>query len=624
MSKRKKHSIELEEKCMEKLFQFVRSFMERKTMKNIPIKFQFKGLKEEHATAVFNIWFRLDYVTPFGKRMIEHFLEEESNNLSKEEKEILRELNKSFISIYKVMDMTNGYLIIKDLINNEQHILLYDEGSRILKGHVFSGRIVNILGNLELIGVTTHFDPVVEEIIVENINKHYNNIRAHRPQITMKEFLKNYSNIVYEVLDNILRTFSDEEEEIPLEVKQQLDKFAKYMFEKERLKESTVKKHTNKLFEFYWYYLKEIGKTLYDIDDDMIDTFIMNGIVDNFMRSKSDLSSYITSIKKFAKHLNKIGIIGKKDYGDILEVAKNKDYYIRKFEEYEANPFEDIDDFHNWLIDEHLEDVDISEVEAPIDYDEELAEIIKKYNYNEIHEFIQDYNKYIDYLSNNNVKATKINKHINRKDLLKLNKIITNGINIEKRINQKHIPILHLFYKFSVDKGIITVDDKNYINIEKKLEEYNELSKEEKTSAFINYIWNEANWREFADDNMEMIEREYELRDEFIKVLSKLKVEKYYDSRDIRRTYKEENDISFRYPMAVAHVFNTKIIRYFSYIGLLDIQYKKVKSNYDLMFGDDIDKIQISKLGKEAFKYLYKQNQDIDMSNVINLFDYKR
>lgn len=626
--KTKKESILLTQRCMEKLFEFIRSFMKRNEMKDVPTEFEFKGMDKEHATLVFNIWFSLDYITPFGKRFIEHFLEE-SKNLSREEREVLRELNKSFVSIYKVKNIKNDYFIVNDLINNEEHILLENEDNEMKIGYVFVGRIANILGNLELTGIATYFDPTAEKIMVDNINKYYNAFKVHNPHTTKNKFLKNFSNLVYQILDTIIEIYSEEEEEIPLEIKQQLDKFREHLNKNENLKESTVAKHVNKLFEFYWYYLSDTEKTLYDINGYIIDSFITYGIFDNFMTSKSDILSYITSIKKFGKYLKERDIINKKSYESIVKVAKNRDYYIREFHDYEEKSLDDIYDFSEMVLDDFQEDIDVLDENPSIAYDEELALIAGKYNSDKTSDFIADYEKYADYLSSNNVKATKINKYINRKHLLELNDIISNKVDTKKNINQKHTPILHLFFKFSHDKGIITIDDKDYINIGKKIDEYNKLNKEEKIAAFINYIWNEANWREFTDDNMIMNYEEYELRNEFIKIFSKLKIGKYYDFEKIRKKYKEE-DVSkcqnpllvFRYPMATAHVFNTKIIRYFSYIGLLDIQYREVKNSYYLMYGDDIDKIKISKFGREVFKYLHKNNQDIDISNVIDLFHY--
>jgi len=602
---------------MDKLFNYIEYFVTRKGISDVHSQFQFRGLDEKHASIVFNMWLTLDYVTPHGKTFIEHFLREKSKGLSKEEVDILKGLNKSFVSLFKVLDTKNDYIILKDLINNKEFILLNHQYIKIKRGYVFLGRNANLLGKFELVGEMTFVDPKVEETILEVINRSYSIFKNHEPNLTMKIFLKKYSNLIYELIDPILQ--ENIQEEIPQDIKNKLNEFGRHLEFNERLKNQTIRKHLDRVFEFYWYYLRDIDKGLYEIDGDVLKDFLTEGITNDFISSKTELASYITSIKKFAKYLKEKGIIQKEAYDSIVEISKNKDYYIEMFHEFDIGSYDNIVDF-----DEALDYF----IDPCFNVDSQIARIVEKYNYDTTQRFLEDYKTFLEYLTNNDVKATNINNYINRKNILKLNDILENRIKIEGTVNQKDIPIIHLFYQFSKDKEILALNDRGYIVVEREeIEDFNGLNPNEQVATLINYIWYEANWNEFADESVfSGIDEEYQLRDEYLRILSRLKTDRFYDFSEIKMSYKEEDPhgfIPYKYPFGGAHVLNTKVVRYFSYIGLLEIQYKKVNSKYDRIYGEDIDKIKITKLGRELFKYLYKNHQDNDNTNVINLSDYR-
>ena len=50
----------------------------------------------------FNVWVSIDYRTHYGKSFIEHMLEEKPHGLTLWKKEILRERNKSYISLFEI------------------------------------------------------------------------------------------------------------------------------------------------------------------------------------------------------------------------------------------------------------------------------------------------------------------------------------------------------------------------------------------------------------------------------------------------------------------------------------------------------------------------------------------
>lgn len=77
--------------------------------------------------------------------------------------------------------------------------------------------------------------------------------------------------------------------------------------------------------------------------------------------------------------------------------------------------------------------------------------------------------------------------------------------------------------------------------------------------------------------------------------------------------------------MQTAFVFSPRILKYFSYLGLLVIELDTAANNFRQNYGLNIEKIKINKLESEIFKYLAeikatdKKNKS-KKGKVINLF----
>ncbi|SHH73210.1 Phage integrase, N-terminal SAM-like domain [Caloranaerobacter azorensis DSM 13643] len=414
-------------------------------------------------------------------------------------------------------------------------------------------------------------------------------------------------------------------------IEKQIKEFENYLRDEKGLSEKTIEVHIRNLREFYRFYLEDTNITLVDINADMVEEFIMDGIIDMFFHSKNDLSSNITTLRKFVSYLKKKKYIDAENYNKITDILKNKDYYIEKFVRYK-DVIERKISFEDWFDDNYQDEI----VSIEFEIDKKLKNIIDEYILDENNSFITDFDTYIDYIAKNKVKVTKLNKYIQRKHLLNLNDMMINSIEVKKTVNQIDIPILHLFYKFGVDNFILTIDDKDNISISSNISKYDELSINEKIAVFIDYIWNKMDWNEIG---LQDIKEEYQNRKEFAKILARLETCRYYDYENVTILHRlegsEANIFGFLVPtvipgcMHVAQVFNSRILKYFSYLGLLEISFKEDANVSYKKYGYDIDKIKVSKFGKEIFKYLGGTDNLIEETKnmkgkVINLFSRKK
>jgi len=181
---------------------------------------------------------------------------------------------------------------------------------------------------------------------------------------------------------------------------------------------------------------------------------------------------------------------------------------------------------------------------------------------------------------------------------------------------------------------------------EAKLAEYEELETSEKLALFIDYIWNKSNWDDFDSYGWERHKDEYDNRNKYVKTLAILDVGKYYQYFQVINLHDIENlnnlsddgQIDFfdlfnsgfsMESMRFAYIFNTVIIRFFSYLSLIEIKVNKDANTYQKKFGIDIEEIKVNEIGKRVFEYLSgekieKTKKSKDKGKIINLFNKKK
>lgn len=625
--------LNLQENTTLKLMDYIEGFLKKGRLKDAAIDFNYTGADEEDAYFVFNTWFSMDYITPYGKSFIRHFLEEKGHKLSEYERKILEDREKSYVSLYEIININRENITVYDLLCKKMYVLYQPENLDLFEiGDIFLSRVANLLGRKKFIGFFQQIDPRAKNLLLNSIFDDYHNLQHEEPTLKIEQYLKKYSNRVYYILDQIYGFSNNEQTN---EIENQIKEFENYLRDKKGLTERTIDSHIRNLEEFYYFYLEDSDITLVDINADIIESFIIDGIIDGFFYSKNDLSSNITTLKKFASYLKEKKYIDEEKYIDIIEVLKDKDYYINKFIRYK-DVIEHKLSFEDWFADNYQ---DKKAKNIKIEIDKKLKKIIDEFLEDEDNSFIIDFEVFIDYISKNKVKVTKLNKYIQRKHLLKLNDMMINKMDIKKTVNQIDIPLLHLFYHFSVDNSILIIDDKDNITINTNIHKYKDLSVVEKIAIFIDYIWNKADWEEIGLQDMFGVKEEYKNRNEFAKVLAHLEVDKYYDYEHVTALHKSRDDkfdlfnllIPATIPgcMHMAHVFNSRILKYFSYLGLLELKFKEDAKDFSRNFGYDIDMIKINRFGQEIFKYLGDiKKADSDkkskMGKVIDFFTRKK
>ncbi|MFD0697782.1 hypothetical protein ACFQZT_27270 [Paenibacillus sp. GCM10027628] len=138
--------------------------------------------------------------------------------------------------------------------------------------------------------------------------------------------------------------------------KSEIDLFAKQLNDGGKLKSDTVEKHVSRiLFVTEAYFMRyDIG---YDeFDGGTVVDFLGNFYISKVLNStKTELSAFLSSFKKWAQYLQRVGKISSTQYSDILRVCKNKEFFYERFDSY-MDTDDDEDLMQDWFFADDLED----------------------------------------------------------------------------------------------------------------------------------------------------------------------------------------------------------------------------------------------------------------------------
>lgn len=576
----------IQESATKKLLDYIDRFFQKENEIST-INFYYPDFDKRRTRIAFNVWVSLDYKTKYGKNFIDHFLEEESYRLDKYEKVILEERNKSHISIYEIKNIQGDLMHVEDLLLRKEHLVWEPELSKFIdKNELVFGRVANVIVGEKFVGDVNFLPNFLKDEFVGGVFIDFNKTRLNNSKLSIEEYLREYSLHIYEIYTNCIYSIAEDSYDSS-EFEYELEEFADYLLNVECLSDSTLKKHMENLMYFYEYYLVDKGITLYDIDEIDIEDFIIDAINDNLISSQAELNSYIATLKKYIKFLQDDNPDYKETYNEILEISRNRFTYF---------------------------DSKKIEMDIPLIYNESIVKILEDENISTF-TFIKDYEKFLYYINNHKVELTSVNKFIKRKHIKNINAKLTNSIETNKNTNQIDIPLIHLFYKFSIDQDILRIYNNTLVESD-NMSGYFFLNQNQKIALFINYIWNIANWSELCKKN-DIANLEFKNRLILLSNIERLKENTWYNYSEIKMPSLNTNDIFELNSLTVTPAFDI-ILYYFSCMNLVEL-----KQN-----SKSIDEILITLLGKKIFKILkqnpnIKNSKDPDPGKVISLDEYR-
>ncbi len=152
---------------------------------------------------LFNTYFIHDFITSNNNRLINLFIEENQFTLNKIQKNVLQGIVKSYIGLFSIEQVGITKSIIRDCFTHEDIIIEdIDLFNSFKSGENIIARVVNIQGITILVDYCIGLSDKNLHVIVDNIKSIYK--EQGKGFKTIKEFLINNSNLIYQFTQQIL------------------------------------------------------------------------------------------------------------------------------------------------------------------------------------------------------------------------------------------------------------------------------------------------------------------------------------------------------------------------------------------------------------------------------------
>ncbi|MGV8981876.1 plasmid pRiA4b ORF-3 family protein [Clostridium sp.] len=214
-----------------------------------------------------------------------------------------------------------------------------------------------------------------------------------------------------------------------------------------------------------------------------------------------------------------------------------------------------------------------------------------------IKNFLSDFDKFLDYISSENVTIGKATKYISKKYLFEINEIMSiKQQDITAKSTQPSYPMLYLFYRLAVESKLFSESKgkggKLGLKPTKRIEMFKRLNEVEKYICLLEILWVDCDFEklEFQSYNNLDVFKVVTKMDMFIRKKAKKRILVNEFSRDI-----------------------STILLYLSYFGVMDvIEDAEMKLKYSISKIFFVKEVIITPIGEKIIKILDKKRNLTD------------
>ena len=512
----------------------------------------------------FDLWLSFDFLDEDNHSFIESFLIKYSESLKPDEIKILQSRNDSNISLFEIISINEGFILIKNILENKEELIWEEDLAKGLNiGDLIFSRVANLIGLNTFVGSISYLPPSVKDKFIREIFIDFNTLREAFPDLDMKEYLKNHSVNLYTIYTSCVFEAIELEYDISSVFYDEIEEFQSYLTLKE--KHINSDKIISSLIEFFEYYLADDDLSLHDIDQIDFKSFFHAAINDGFIMSNEVLNSYIQAFKTYLAFLSNVDKKYKESYKSILSISNSRFHFMNL----------------------------LKDTKTPFKINENFCNIIKD-DFNDFYSIpLIDFDKFLLYMINNPVDLTDKNKKIKRVHLIEINDILDLSEEVKKKApNQIDFPVIELYYNISIFLGLCEIKaSKLYIT--SKGSSFLRLRDEEKFTIFFEYIWS----KDFVDTIYELkSEKSFKKhKKDLLEFFSSLEENKKHEMIEVFPKTSIDSEFFFHY------------YQYLKFIGMIDYN---LYPNYE---------ISITPLGKTIVDYLLSKKTPSPNGKLIQL-----
>lgn len=512
----------------------------------------------------FDLWLSFDFLDSNGDSFIESYLDKYRDSLKSNEIEVLQARNNSNISLFEIIKIEDGYLLLKNLLENtEERVWEEDLAEVVSTGDLIFSRTANLLGLNTFVGSISYLPQSVRDAFIREVFLDFNSLRESSPNLNMHLYLKNHSINLYTIYTNAVFEAMELEYDVSSVFFDEIEEFQDYLNVKKKNINSDIV--VSNLIELFEYYLGDEDLSLYDIDQVDLDLFFYSSINDGFIMSNEVLNSYIYTLKVYIRFLNNKNKKYKNAYNSILDISDNRFQLMNL----------------------------LSQVKVPFKINEKFCNAIKG-EFNDFYSTpIIDFDKFILYMINNPIALTAKTKNIKRVHLIEINNLLDISEEVNKKApNQSDFPLIDLYYNISIFLGLCEIKS-NKLYITSKGTNFLKLRDEEKFTIFFEYIWS----KDFVNtlDSIEGEKTFGKYKKDLLEFLSSMEKNQAYEMLEVFPKASIDSEFFFHY------------YQYLKLMGIIDFS---LYPSYE---------ISITGLGKTIVDYLLSKNKASPKGTIIEI-----
>lgn len=284
--------------------------------------------------------------------------------------------------------------------------------------------------------------------------------------------------------------------------------FGNYLTEEGTLKADTVKKHMERMQFVTVEYFVRYGLDYEQLQGETVVDFLGYFYISKMLNSsKSDVSAYLPSFKKWTQFLLQTGKISASQGAEVLEVCKHKEFFVDRFEQY-MNVNSDRA-MERWVNSNVLE-VKTAQTEQkssskkakqkPLIADPSLLEKWMD-GLTIIPRIVSDFQVFLALLQETkNTKLTTARNHLPRSFWKELDEKLNWQLFRKPTLNQDQVPLFQFFFYVAVILGLVD-DRKQKAEVTSQSSAFLALSEKEQAVVLLDALWNKVPWELLQECN---------------------------------------------------------------------------------------------------------------------------
>ncbi|GGI46186.1 hypothetical protein GCM10008018_15860 [Paenibacillus marchantiophytorum] len=288
----------------------------------------------------------------------------------------------------------------------------------------------------------------------------------------------------------------------------ELDLFNNELTNEGKLKQETIRKHLRNIdfltTEFFIRYEFDYESLTGEAIVEFLGYFYISKMMNS---SKSDIISYLPSIKKWAQFLKANGRISPDQCAEVLEVCKHKAYFTERFDQYmdahsEAKLFKwsQSNDIAAYLNREEAVAPVKLQLVKPIAVNQKLLGLWTDGTI-AVPKIVSDFQAFLAMLqTTKNTKLTTARKHLPRSFWKEIDEELNWQLFYKPTLNQDQMPLFQFFFYVAVELGLLD-DSKQKASTTHQLSSYLALTEQEQTAVLLDTLWNKVQWVNLQETN---------------------------------------------------------------------------------------------------------------------------